>query len=147
MCAHDARANKHAVALAADDLDVAGRKTAPTPRKRIEHRKPRPAVASMDGYMLDPGNSDDHRASPAGVLSNSLGPDRQSAATGSLVVPWIDARGGTGHAGKAWAAWPAPGSVPYQALARELVRGNRRYDRVGRSRAITVNLSARAGSR
>jgi hypothetical protein len=70
-----------------------------------------PAVSSVDGYMLDPGNETTigHRR---WILSNSMGPtgiggtDRHSClmTTGNMRV------------GKAWQAWPAPGVIPIQAM-------------------------------
>ncbi len=72
-----------------------------------------PAVASMDGYMLDPGNPTTlgHRR---WVLSNSLGPVGIGGTDRSSCMMTI---GGTGKAGKAWAAWPPPGSVPFQVIS------------------------------
>ena len=76
-----------------------------------------PAVSSVDGYMVDPGNETTigHRR---WILSNSIGPtglggtDRHSCmmTTGNMRV------------GKPWQAWPAPGIIPIQAM--QMGRGN-----------------------
>jgi hypothetical protein len=70
-----------------------------------------PAVGSVDGYMIDPGNETTigHRR---WILSNSMGPtgiggtDRHSClmTTGNMKV------------NKAWQAWPGPGIIPIQAM-------------------------------
>jgi hypothetical protein len=72
-----------------------------------------PPVASIDGYMLDPGNPTTigHRR---WMLSNSLGPIGIGGTDRTSCVMTL---GGTGRAGKPWAAWPPPGAIPYQAMA------------------------------
>jgi hypothetical protein len=94
-----------------------------------------PAVASIDGYMLDPGNPTTlgHRR---WVLSNSLGPVGIGGTDRSSCMMTLD---GTGKAGKPWAAWPAPGSVPFQAMTASR-SGN--VDSTGWSiQSDTINLS------
>jgi hypothetical protein len=72
-----------------------------------------PAVSSVDLYMIDPGNDTTigHRR---WLLSNSLGPIGVGGTDKSSCL-WT--LGGTGKAGKAWLAWPAPGTIPLQAIA------------------------------
>jgi hypothetical protein len=95
-----------------------------------------PAVTSVDGYMLDPGNPTTlgHRR---WVLSNSLGPVGIGGTDRSSCMMTL---GGTGKAGKAWAAWPAPGKIPFQVMtaARSM-----NVDGTGWSiQSDTVDLSA-----
>lgn len=71
-----------------------------------------PAVSSVDGYMIDPGNATTigHRR---WILSNSLGPIGIGG-TDRASCMWT--LNGTGKVNKAWTAWPAPGVIPLQAL-------------------------------
>ena len=71
-----------------------------------------PAVSSVDGYMIDPGNATTigHRR---WILSNSLGPIGIGGTDRASCMWTLD---GTGKANKAWTAWPAPGVIPLQAL-------------------------------
>jgi hypothetical protein len=71
-----------------------------------------PAVTSVDGYMLDPGNPTTigHRR---WILSNSLGPIGIGGTDRSSCLMTL---GGTGRAGKQWTAWPSPGAFPFQAM-------------------------------
>ncbi len=95
-----------------------------------------PAVASIDGYMLDPGNptSIGHRR---WLLSNQLGP---IGIGGTDHTSCLMTTGGTGHAGKAWTAWPPPGDVPYQVMASTF-QGS--VDTTGWTvQSDTINLSA-----
>ena len=71
-----------------------------------------PAVSSVDGYMIDPGNATTigHRR---WILSNSLGPIGIGG-TDRASCMWT--LNGTGKANKAWTAWPSPGVIPLQAL-------------------------------
>ncbi len=70
------------------------------------------AVSSVDAYMIDDGNPTTlgHRR---WMLSNSLGP---IGIGGTDKASCMHTLGGTGKAGKAWMAWPAPGVIPLQAL-------------------------------
>ena len=70
------------------------------------------AVSSVDAYMIDNGNETTlgHRR---WVLSNSLGP---IGIGGTDKASCMHTLGGTGKAGKAWMAWPAPGTIPLQAM-------------------------------
>jgi uncharacterized protein YkwD len=71
------------------------------------------AVSSVDLYMIDPGNATTigHRR---WILSNSLGPIGIGG-TDKASCMWT--LSGTGKAGKAWTAWPAPGQIPFQAVS------------------------------
>ena len=72
------------------------------------------SVASVAGYMLDPGNATTlgHRR---WILSNSLGPiGIGSTGRGASCMQNL---GGEGDADKAWTAWPPPGAFPMQAYA------------------------------
>lgn len=71
-----------------------------------------PAVSSVDGYMIDPGNPTTigHRR---WILSSSLGPIGIGGTDRASCMWTLD---GTGKANKAWTAWPAPGAIPLQAL-------------------------------
>lgn len=71
-----------------------------------------PAVGAVDAYMIDSGNETTlgHRR---WVLSNSLGP---IGIGGTDKASCMHTLGGTGKAGKAWMAWPAPGTIPLQAM-------------------------------
>ena len=70
------------------------------------------AVSSVDAYMIDDGNETTlgHRR---WVLSNSLGPIGIGGTDKASCMHTLD---GTGKAGKAWMAWPAPGTIPLQAM-------------------------------
>ena len=70
-------------------------------------------VAAVDLYMVDPGNPTTlgHRR---WILSNSLGPTGLGS-TGSASCMWT--LYGNGNAGKAWMAWPPPGTFPHEAVA------------------------------
>ena len=70
------------------------------------------AVSSVDSYMIDDGNETTlgHRR---WVLSNSLGP---IGIGGTDKASCMHTLNGTGKAGKAWMSWPAPGTIPLQAL-------------------------------
>ena len=63
--------------------------------------------------MIDPGNATTigHRR---WILSNSLGPIGIGG-TDEASCMWT--LSGTGKAGKAWMAWPAPGQIPLQAVS------------------------------
>ena len=63
--------------------------------------------------MIDPGNATTigHRR---WILSNSLGPIGIGG-TDKASCMWT--LSGTGKAGKAWTAWPAPGQIPLQAVS------------------------------
>lgn len=70
------------------------------------------AVYAVDLYMLDYGNATTigHRR---WILSNSLGP----IGVGSTSSYWcMVVLYGSGSAGAAWAAWPAPGPFPIDAM-------------------------------
>jgi uncharacterized protein YkwD len=71
------------------------------------------AVSSVDLYMIDSGNATTigHRR---WILSNSLGPIGIGG-TDKASCMWT--LSGTGKAGKAWTAWPAPGQIPLQAVS------------------------------
>jgi hypothetical protein len=73
-----------------------------------------PGVSSVDLYMGDGGNEDTlgHRR---WILSNSLGPIGLGS-TGPRGASCMQNLNGTGKAGKAWLAWPPPGSFPAQAV-------------------------------
>lgn len=97
-----------------------------------------PAVGSVDGYMIDPGNPTTigHRR---WILSNSIGPtgiggtDRHSClmTTGNMRV------------NKAWQAWPAPGIIPVQALQQGFGQWVNTIDDTGWTvQSDTVNLSS-----
>ncbi|HET6333954.1 MAG TPA: CAP domain-containing protein [Polyangiales bacterium] len=70
-----------------------------------------PGVASVDGYMVDPGNPTTigHRR---WILSNTFGP----TGLGSTDKHSCMMTFGKMKVGKAWQAWPAPGSIPLQAM-------------------------------
>ncbi|MBK6919927.1 MAG: CAP domain-containing protein [Deltaproteobacteria bacterium] len=70
-----------------------------------------PAVASIDLYMVDPGNPDTlgHRR---WILSNSIGPTGIGSTDGYSCL-WT--LGGSGNAGAAWTAYPSPGPYPFEA--------------------------------
>lgn len=74
---------------------------------------PTPAVASIDLYMVDPGNATTigHRR---WILSNSLGPIGIGGTSGYSCLQVI---GGGGSAGKEFTAWPPAGIVPLEAFA------------------------------
>ena len=97
-----------------------------------------PAVSSVDGYMIDPGNETTigHRR---WILSNSIGPtgiggtDRHSClmTTGSMRV------------GKAWQAWPGPGIIPIQATQMGFGNWVQSLDSTGWTvQSDTVNLGS-----
>ena len=91
-------------------------------------------VRAVDLYMNDRGNETTigHRR---WLLSNSLGPVGLGSTSGYSCLMTI---GGTGKAGKAYAAWPPPGDVPLQALT---VEGS--LDKVGWSiQSDTINLAS-----
>lgn len=71
-------------------------------------------VQAIDLYMNDRGNATTmgHRR---WLLSNSLGPVGLGSAPGGSCA-WVI--GGTGNAGKAWRAWPAPGPFPFAAMSQ-----------------------------
>ncbi|HWB79284.1 MAG TPA: CAP domain-containing protein [Nannocystaceae bacterium] len=70
-----------------------------------------PAVASIDLYMMDPGNPDTigHRR---WILSNSIGPTGVGS-TDSYSCLWTI--GGSGVADAPWIAYPTPGAFPLAA--------------------------------
>jgi uncharacterized protein YkwD len=70
-----------------------------------------PAVASIDLYMMDPGNLDTigHRR---WILSNSIGPTGIGS-TDAYSCLWT--LGGSGAAGAPWIAYPPPGPFPLAA--------------------------------
>ncbi|WP_437774438.1 CAP domain-containing protein [Sorangium sp. So ce1097] len=72
-----------------------------------------PGVASVLGYLIDPGNESTfgHRRI---ILSNDLGPIGLGS-TGKNGASCMQNIGGTGRAGKEWTAWPPPGVFPMQA--------------------------------
>jgi hypothetical protein len=97
-----------------------------------------PAVSSVDGYMIDPGNETTigHRR---WILSNSIGPtgiggtDRHSClmTTGNMKV------------GKAWQAWPGPGIIPIQAMQMGFGNWVQSIDSTGWTvQSDTVNLAS-----
>ncbi|HEX2660024.1 MAG TPA: CAP domain-containing protein, partial [Polyangia bacterium] len=91
-------------------------------------------VRAVGLYMNDRGNETTigHRR---WLLSNSLGPIGLGSTSGYSCLMTI---GGTGKAGKAFAAWPPPGDVPLAALT---VEGS--IDTVGWSiQSDTIDLSA-----
>jgi hypothetical protein len=70
-----------------------------------------PGVASVDGYMVDPGNPTTigHRR---WILSNTFGP----TGLGSTDKHSCMMTFGKMKVGKPWQAWPAPGAIPLQAM-------------------------------
>jgi uncharacterized protein YkwD len=75
-----------------------------------------PSVSSVDGYMLDPGNSNTmgHRR---WVLSNYLASvGFGSAGRFSCQYQPPKQGAGGGAAAKPWVAWPSPGQVPLQVF-------------------------------
>jgi hypothetical protein len=74
-----------------------------------------PGVTSVGAYMLDLGNEADlgHRRI---LLSNFLGPIGLGS-TGPGGASCLQAIPGSGDAGKAWVAWPPPGSFPMGAYS------------------------------
>ena len=91
-------------------------------------------VRAVGLYMNDRGNETTigHRR---WLLSNSLGPVGLGSTSAYSCLMTI---GGTGKAGKAYAAWPPAGDVPLQALT---VEGS--IDKVGWSiQSDTINLAA-----
>lgn len=94
-----------------------------------------PAVSTVDGYMVDPGNATTlgHRR---WILSNRLASIGFGSA-GRASCQYQPVARGTG--GKAWVAWPPAGQVPLQAF------GSRRasIDRTGWSlQSDTINLES-----
>jgi uncharacterized protein YkwD len=71
-----------------------------------------PAVVSVEDYLIDSGN-DDTLGHRRWILANSLGPIGIGGTDGPSCL-WVI--GGTGKAGKAWTAWPAPGAFPLAAM-------------------------------
>ncbi|HMV68197.1 MAG TPA: CAP domain-containing protein [Myxococcota bacterium] len=71
-----------------------------------------PAVTALDMYMQDWGNEQTlgHRR---WLLSRSLGP---VGIGGTSEFSCLDVGSGTGRSDHRWAAWPAPGPVPIQAI-------------------------------
>jgi hypothetical protein len=95
------------------------------------------AVASVDGYMIDPGNPTTlgHRR---WILSNQLS-GVGFGSSGKFSCQYQPAKGAAAGA-KAWVAWPPQGQVPLQAL-----RGGfgTSVDQTGWSvQSDTINLSA-----
>jgi hypothetical protein len=95
------------------------------------------AVASVDGYMIDPGNPTTlgHRR---WILSNMLS-GVGFGSSGKFSCQYQPAKG-AGAGAKAWVAWPPQGQVPLQAL-----RGGfgTSVDQTGWSvQSDTINLSA-----
>ena len=91
-------------------------------------------VRAVGLYMNDRGNETTigHRR---WLLSNSLGPVGLGSTSGYSCLMTI---GGTGKAGKAFAAWPPPGDVPFPAIT---IEGS--VDSVGWSiQSDTINLAA-----
>jgi hypothetical protein len=97
-----------------------------------------PAVSSVDGYMVDPGNDTTigHRR---WILSNSFGPtgiggtDRHSCLMtfGKMKV------------NKPWMAWPAPGVIPIQALQQGSGNFSQKVDMTGWTiQSDTINLAS-----
>ncbi len=70
-----------------------------------------PGVASVDGYMVDPGNPTTigHRR---WILSNSFGPTGLGSTDRHSCMMTF----GKMKAGKPWMAWPSPGVIPLQAM-------------------------------
>jgi hypothetical protein len=91
-------------------------------------------VRAVGLYMNDHGNETTigHRR---WILSNSLGPVGLGSTSGYSCLMTI---GGSGKAGKAYAAWPPPGDVPLGAIA---IEGS--VDAVGWSiQSDTINLAS-----
>jgi uncharacterized protein YkwD len=94
-----------------------------------------PAVASIDLYMMDPGNPTTigHRR---WILSNSIGPTGIGS-TDSYSCLWT--LGGTGAVGAPWIAYPPPGPFPLAATTI----GFTTLDETGWSlQSDTIDLSA-----
>ena len=86
-----------------------------------------PAVQSIDMYMSDFGNATTmgHRR---WFLSNQLGPVGIGGTTGAS-CHWVI--GGSGTAGKRFAAWPPPGPVPLQGIQIPNVGSGNSVDKTG----------------
>ena len=76
-----------------------------------------PAVSSVDGYMIDPGNDTTigHRR---WILSNSFGP----TGIGSTDMHSCLMTFGKNKLGRPWMAWPSPGVIPVQAMTSRWLR-------------------------
>lgn len=72
------------------------------------------SVASVSGYMLDPGN-DTTLGHRRWILSNSLGPIGIGSTGGGASC--MQNLGGEGDAGKAYMTWPPAGVFPLQAYS------------------------------
>jgi uncharacterized protein YkwD len=70
-----------------------------------------PGVASVDGYMVDPGNPTTigHRR---WILSNTFGPTGLGSTDRHSCMMTF----GKMKVGKPWMAWPSPGIIPLQAM-------------------------------
>lgn len=97
-----------------------------------------PAVSSVDGYMVDPGNDTTigHRR---WLLSNSIGP----TGLGSTAQYSCLMTTGTMRVGKPWMAWPAPGVIPLQALQQGFGQWVSKVDNTGWSiQSDTIDLAS-----
>jgi len=76
-----------------------------------------PAVSSVDGYMIDPGNDTTigHRR---WILSNSFGP----TGIGSTDMHSCLMTSGKNKLARPWMAWPSPGVIPVQAMTSRWLR-------------------------
>jgi hypothetical protein len=97
-----------------------------------------PAVSSVDGYMMDPGNETTigHRR---WILSNSIGPTGIGGTDRASCLMTT----GTMRVNKAWQAWPAPGIIPAQALQQGFGQWVTTLDSTGWTvQSDTINLSS-----
>jgi hypothetical protein len=96
-----------------------------------------PAVGSVDGYMVDPGNDTTigHRR---WILSNSFGPTGIGGTDRHSCLMTF----GTMKVNKPWMAWPSPGVIPVQALAQGVGNFSQKVDMTGWSvQSDTINLA------
>jgi hypothetical protein len=93
------------------------------------------ALSSVDGYMIDPGNPTTlgHRR---WILSNMLASIGFGSADG-FSCQYQPAEWGAG--GKAWAAWPPPGQVPFESFGNAWAK----VDQTGWSiQSDSINLNS-----
>lgn len=96
-----------------------------------------PAVSSVDGYMVDPGNDTTigHRR---WILSNSIGP---TGIGGTSKYSCLMTTGNM-RVGKPWMAWPSPGIIPIQAMQQGFGNWVQKVDVTGWSiQSDTINLA------